>query len=44
MGVDQTRSVAEWQALDAEHYLHPFTDHKDLGETRSRIISRADGV
>ncbi len=44
MGVGQTRSVSEWQALDAEHYLHPFTDHKDLGEARSRIISRADGV
>ena len=44
MSVGQTRSVSEWQALDAEHYLHPFTDHKDLGKTRSRIITRADGV
>ena len=33
-----------WQALDKEHHLHPFTDHKDLHEKRSRIITRADGV
>lgn len=44
MSVSQTRSPAEWQALDAEHYLHPFTDHKDLGARKSRIITGADGV
>ncbi|MDJ0655852.1 MAG: aspartate aminotransferase family protein [Xanthomonadales bacterium] len=38
------RSRAEWQELDKEHHLHPFTDHKDLHQRRSRIISRADGV
>ena len=27
-----------------DHYLHPFTDHKVLGEKRSRIITKADGV
>ncbi|NNC77157.1 MAG: aspartate aminotransferase family protein [Woeseiaceae bacterium] len=37
------RSRADWQELDKEHYLHPFTDHKDLHKKRSRIISRADG-
>lgn len=40
----ESRSRAEWQDLDRDHYLHPFTDHKDLGKTRSRIIARADGV
>lgn len=38
------RSRVEWQALDSEHYLHPFTDHKELAEQSSRIITRADGV
>ena len=32
------------QELDKEHYLHPFTDHKELHEKKSRIITRADGV
>jgi putrescine aminotransferase len=44
MTVVENRSLAEWQNLDRQHYLHPFTDHKDLGEKKSRIIARADGV
>ena len=30
--------------LDREHHLHPFTDHKELHEKQSRIITSADGV
>lgn len=37
-------TTAELQALDAAHYLHPFTDHKDLGSRGARIIERASGV
>ena len=44
MTVVENRSLAEWQDLDRQHYLHPFTDHKDLGEKKSRIITRADGI
>jgi putrescine aminotransferase len=44
MAVIQSRTRAEWQDLDRDHYLHPFTDHKDLGRKKSRIIARADGV
>lgn len=44
MAAVENRSREEWQDLDRDHYLHPFTDHKDLGEKRSRIITRADGV
>ena len=33
-----------WQALDRQHFLHPFTDHKSLHETGTRVITRADGV
>jgi putrescine aminotransferase len=40
----RSNSTAEWQALDAAHYLHPFTDHKSLKAEKSRIITRGDGV
>ena len=32
------------KTLDSAHHLHPFTDHKALGNTGARIITRADGV
>ncbi|MEX0976151.1 MAG: aspartate aminotransferase family protein [Woeseia sp.] len=44
MAVVENRSRDEWQDLDREHYLHPFTDYKDLGRKRSRIITRGEGV
>lgn len=44
MAVVEKRSRSEWQNLDRDHYLHPFTDHKDLRGKNSRIITRADGV
>ncbi|ASK21548.1 aspartate aminotransferase family protein [Halomonas sp. N3-2A] len=34
----------DYQALDRQHHLHPFTDFKSLGEEGSRIITHADGV
>jgi putrescine aminotransferase len=39
----ERRSGADWQDLDREHHLHPFTDHKNLHRKRSRIIVRAEG-
>ena len=44
MAIVENRSRSEWQELDRQHYLHPFTDHKELGDRKSRIITRADGV
>jgi len=44
MAATENRSLEDWQALDAAHHLHPFTDHKDLHAKRSRIITRAQGV
>ena len=44
MAVIENRSREDWQELDKDHYLHPFTDHKALHKQRSRIITRADGV
>jgi len=38
------RSTAQWQAADAAHYLHPFTDFKSLASKGSRVITRADNI
>ena len=38
------RTTAQWQAADAAHYLHPFTDHKSLAGVGSRVIVEADNV
>lgn len=39
-----TAATREWQRLDSRHYLHPFTDHKALAASGSRIVTRAEGV
>ena len=39
-----TRTTQEWQAADAAHFLHPFTDFQSLAKKGSRIISRADNI
>ena len=39
-----TRTTAQWQAADAAHYLHPFTDFKSLAAKGSRVITRADNI
>jgi putrescine---pyruvate transaminase len=39
----QNYSLRQLQQIDAAHHLHPFTDHKELREAGSRIITRADG-
>jgi putrescine aminotransferase len=38
------RSTHEWQAADAAHYLHPFTDFKSLAAKGSRVIVSADDI
>lgn len=39
------RSTAQWQSLDSEHFLHPFTDTKQLSaKGGARIITRAEGI
>lgn len=32
------------QVLDAAHYLHPFTDFKDLAQKGSRVMVRGEGI
>lgn len=39
-----TRSTADWQALDAAHHLHPFSDTQSLNQTGSRVVVKGDGV
>ncbi|HET9533973.1 MAG TPA: aspartate aminotransferase family protein [Mesorhizobium sp.] len=39
----QNYSLQRLQAIDAAHHLHPFTDHRELREAGSRIITRAEG-
>ena len=36
--------TAAIQALDSAHFLHPFTDFKDLSARGARVITRADGI
>jgi putrescine aminotransferase len=36
--------TAELRALDADHYLHPFTDFHALAAEGSRVMVRGDGV
>ena len=39
-----TRTTKEWQAADAAHFLHPFTDFKALAAKGSRVITRAENI
>ena len=32
------------QQLDRDHFIHPFTDHKDLASRGARVIVRAEGI
>jgi len=37
-------STAKWQDLDSAHFLHPFTNHKELHSKGATIIEKADGI
>ena len=38
------RTTQQWQAADAAHFLHPFTDFQALAKKGSRVIARAEGI
>src|SRR5438105_10935012 len=42
--MNNERSTRDWQAADAQHYLHPFTDFKALINQGTRIIVRGDNL
>jgi putrescine---pyruvate transaminase len=37
-------NTANIQALDSAHFLHPFTDFKDLAGRGARVITRSEGI
>jgi putrescine aminotransferase len=39
-----SRSTLDWQAADASHFLHPFTDHQALASKGVRVITRGEGL
>ena len=39
-----TEDLQRWQRLDREHFLHPFTDHRELAARGTRVITRAEGA
>lgn len=39
----QNFSLKQLQDIDAAHHLHPFTDHKDLRDAGTRIVTHAKG-
>src|SRR5690606_15913147 len=41
---DAERSTRQWQELDREHFLHPFTNFRELNARGSRIITHAEGA
>ena len=45
MTENNINQTADWKSDDHRHYMHPFTDHKELGKKGgARIITSADGV
>jgi len=42
--VPNLRSTAEYQAMDAAHHWHPFTDTKALNATGARVFTADKGV
>ncbi len=38
------RSTRQWQSLDRDHFLHPFTNFSELNAKGSRIITSAHGA
>jgi putrescine---pyruvate transaminase len=38
------RTTRDWQAADAAHFLHPFTDFQSLAAKGSRVIERGEGI
>ena len=44
MTVHGSNQTKHWQALDAAHHVHPFTDTVALNKEGVRVITRAKGV
>ena len=42
--MNEAREFREWQALDAAHFLHPFSDSRQIADRGTRVITRAEGI
>ncbi|MEO8307281.1 MAG: aspartate aminotransferase family protein [Pseudomonadota bacterium] len=42
--MSEAHELREWQALDAAHLLHPFSDSRQIASRGTRLITRAEGV
>lgn len=42
--MNPTTDTARIQALDSAHFLHPFTDFKDLNARGARVMARAEDI
>jgi putrescine aminotransferase len=42
--MNQQEQFRHWQALDAAHFLHPFSDSKQIAARGTRVITRAEGI
>ena len=38
------KELNNWQTMDSNHFLHPFTDHHDLSKKGTRVITKGDGI
>ena len=41
---DSAYKTGDIQTLDSKHYLHPFTDFKDLASRGSRVMVKGEGI
>ena len=37
------RNTEQWQQLDREHHIHPFTDPAELNAMGTRVITKGEG-
>jgi putrescine aminotransferase len=42
--MSEAHEFQEWQALDAAHLLHPFSDSRQIASRGTRLITRAEGI
>jgi putrescine aminotransferase len=42
--MNSTVDTKRIQAMDSAHFLHPFTDFKDLNERGARVMTKAEGI
>ena len=42
--INMSNELKNWQKLDSKYHLHPFTDHRELADKGTRVITKGDGV